>query len=112
MNLCHSSFTLIILLCENRSLPRKTPITVLLFVGLICLPLVVPALQDYKSLNPQDIPLVWTFPMPKAVTNAVEARSAEWVRLKQQEVTAPRNLSDPKHELDHFYSALLHGGNV
>ena len=80
----------------------------LLFIGLISLPLVVPALQNYKSLNPLDIPLVWAFPIPKEVRAAVEPNPEE-IRTNRLQVTAPLNLADPKHELDHFYAALLKG---
>jgi lysophospholipase L1-like esterase len=89
-------------------LPRKTPLTVLVFIGLISLPLVVPALENYKSLNPSDIPLVWTFPMPREVRERAEP-NPEQIRSDRLQAIAPRNLSDPKHELDHFYSALLKG---
>ncbi len=95
--------------CETKGLPRKTPLTVLVFIGLICLPLVVPALENYKSLNPADIPLVWTFPMPKEVRERVEAMNPEEIRNQRLAVIAPRNLIDPTHELDHFYGSLLKG---
>ena len=66
----------------------------------------VPALQNYKSLDPHDIPLVWDFPVPK-IAKTVEDASLEEIRAKRLEVTAPQNLMDPMHELDHFYAALL-----
>jgi lysophospholipase L1-like esterase len=92
-------------------MPIKTVLTVVVFAGLILAPQVIPALQNYKSLDPHDIPLVWDFPVPK-IAKAVEDASIDDIRAKRLEVTAPRNLLDPTHELDHFYAALLRGGSV
>ena len=93
-------------------MPFKTALTVVLFGCLILLPQVVPALQNYKSLDPHDIPLVWDFPVPKIANKKVEDASTGEAHLKRLEVAAPLNLLDPTHELDHFYAALLHGGSV
>jgi lysophospholipase L1-like esterase len=86
---------------------RKTTLAVATFVALILLPRAVPALRNYVSLDPRDIPLVWDLPVPKAQ----EAEAAR-VRERNLQVRAPQNLIDPHNTLDHFYQALLQGGPV
>jgi hypothetical protein len=46
-------------------MPIKTALTVLTFIGLILLPEVAPALKNYKSLDPHNIPAVLDFPVKK-----------------------------------------------
>ena len=85
---------------------RKTILAVLTFAALILLPRAVPALKNYVSLDPRDIPLVWDLPVPKPKeleTDAVRARLL---------IPKPPNLLDPHKTLDHFYRALLEGGPV
>jgi lysophospholipase L1-like esterase len=85
---------------------RKTILAVLTFAALILLPRAVPALKNYVSLDPRDIPLVWDLPVPKPKeleTDAVRARLL---------IPKPPNLLDPHKTLDHFYQALLEGGPV
>jgi hypothetical protein len=77
------------------------------FVALILLPRAVPALKNYVSLDPRDIPLVWDLPVPKPKEIEMDA-----VRGPRLPVPAPRNLLDPQNTLDHFYQALLQGGRV
>ncbi len=86
---------------------RKTALAVATFVALILLPRVVPALKDYTSLDPRDIPLVWDLPVPKP-----KELETDEVRARRLQVQAPQNLIDPQKELDHFYRALLRGGPV
>ena len=85
----------------------KTILAVLTFAALILLPRAVPALKNYVSLDPRDIPLVWDLPVPKPQ----EAESAQ-IRARRLQVKAPENLLDPHKALDHFYQALLQGGTV
>jgi lysophospholipase L1-like esterase len=85
----------------------KTILAVATFVALILLPRAVPALKNYVSLDPRDIPLVWDLPVPKPP----EVESAQ-VRERRLQVRAPENLVDPHKTLDHFYQALLQGGKV
>jgi lysophospholipase L1-like esterase len=92
-------------------MPGKTVLTVVLFAALILAPQVIPALQNYKSLDPHDIPFVWDFPVPK-IAKTVEDASLVETGTKRPQVAAPKNLLDPTHELDHFYAALLKGGSV
>jgi lysophospholipase L1-like esterase len=86
---------------------RKTTLAVMTFVALILLPRAVPALKNYVSLDPRDIPLVWDLPVPKPKEIETDA-----VRGRRLPVPAPRNLLDPDNTLDHFYQALLLGGRV
>ena len=85
---------------------RKTILAVLTFAALILLPRALPALKNYVSLDPRDIPSVWDLPVPKPKeleTDAVRARLL---------IPKPPNLLDPHKTLDHFYQALLEGGPV
>lgn len=85
---------------------RKTLLAVLTFATLILLPRAVPALKNYVSLDPRDIPLVWDLPVPKPKeleTDAIRARLL---------IPKPPNLLDPHKTLDHFFHALLEGGPV
>jgi lysophospholipase L1-like esterase len=85
----------------------KTALAVMTFATLILLPRVVPALNNYVSLDPRDIALVWDLPVPKPQ----EAETAQ-VRNRGLPVRPPQNLVDPHGTLDRFYQALLHGGTV
>ncbi|MBZ5676988.1 MAG: hypothetical protein LAP61_22315 [Acidobacteriia bacterium] len=86
---------------------RKTILAVITFAVLILLPRVVPALKNYVSLDPRDIPLVWDLPVPKPKELETDA-----VRAQRLQVPKPRNLLDPQRALDHFYDALLQGRPV
>src|SRR5215471_8699740 len=93
-------------------MPRKTILTVFVFGALILLPQFVPALENYKSLNLHDLPSVWDFPVPKTVIETNAPALDQSIQLKRLEVTAPKNLVDPHHELDHFYQALTEGKSI
>jgi lysophospholipase L1-like esterase len=100
---------------KNR-FPVKTTLTLLAFGILILLPHVVPTLQEYRSLDPKQIPEVAQFPVhnlpePAAASpvNPPEG-AADEVNLNRLFVGAPRNLVDPAHVLDSFYESLLKGG--
>ncbi len=84
---------------------RKTMLAVLTFAGLILLPRAVPALKNYVSLDPRDIPLVWNLPVPKP-----EEVETSQVRARRPEPAS--NLVAPNRALDHFYQALLEGRRV
>jgi len=86
---------------------RKTTLAVMMFVALILLPRVVPALKNYVSLDPRDIALVWDLPVPKPKELETDAVRAQHLRIPK-----PQNLLDPRKALDHFYDALLQGGPV
>src|SRR6266478_4731661 len=92
-------------------MPIKTGLTVLTFVGLILLPAIAPALKNYKSLDPRDLPSILDFPLKKRPgdldTNPIPI---EELRAKRLEATAPKNLIDPGHTMDGFYRSLLQGG--
>jgi len=98
----------------NPRIPEKTLLTVVTFIALILLPQIAPVLKNYASLEPGNIPKVWNFPPRKSPDDlefkpASDAELAD-LRNKRQEATAPQNLVDPQHELDHFYASLLKGG--
>jgi hypothetical protein len=97
-------------------MPVKTILAVLTFMVLLLLPQFYPTVQfypplgDLKIFDPRNIPAVWDLPVP--ATGAAEGPSIDELRAKRLEVMAPHNLIDPKHELDHFYAALLKGEGV
>ena len=91
----------------TRFLMRKTILAVVTFAVLILLPRAVPALKNYVSLDPRDIPLVWDLPVPKP-----KEMETDPIRAPRLQVRAPQNLLDPGKTLDHFYHALLQGGPV
>jgi lysophospholipase L1-like esterase len=97
-------------------MPVKTILAVLTFLVLLLLPQFYPAvhffppLGDLKTFDPRNIAAVWDLPVP--APGAAEGPSIDELRAKRLEVMAPHNLIDPKHELDHFYAALLKGEGV
>src|SRR5580700_1221932 len=96
----------------EKFMPIKTGLAVLTFIGLILLPQYVPALEKYKSFDLATVPLVVDLPIKGPPSEAVaEAKDPE-LREQRLQVTAPKNLIDPTHELDHFYAALLKGGTT
>src|SRR5277367_5430115 len=94
-------------------MPIKTALTVLTFVGLILLPTVAPALKNYQSLDPHNIPVVLDLPIPKLKGDPeMDPAVIAEMRAKQLQALSPKNLIDPAHALDHFYEALLRGGGL
>ncbi len=93
-------------------MPIKTGLAVLTFIGLILLPQYVPALEKYKSFDPATIPLVVDLPVKPPPSEAGAEVKNEELKAKRLEATAPKNLIDPHHELDHFYDSLLKGGTT
>jgi len=87
-------------------MPRKTVLTVLMFVALLLLP----ALRSYTAFDPQSIARVIDLPLPKIKPDPTpEILTPHAPRIV---VRPPENLSDPTHALDHFYAALNQGGPV
>ncbi len=94
-------------------IPIKTALAVLTFAGLILLPKVAPALKDYESLDPQNIPQVLDLPVPKQKEDpGTDPVASADVRRKRQEPAAKNRLVDPRNSLDHFYASLLKGGTT
>jgi lysophospholipase L1-like esterase len=89
----------------------KTMLAVVTFTGLMLLPQFTPALKSFASFDPHTIPSVWDLPVPKPPP-AEAGPSVDDLRARHVRVIVPPNLIDPRHELDHFYSALLKGGTV
>jgi lysophospholipase L1-like esterase len=88
-------------------MPIKTGLTIVLFLALILLPQVAPALKNYQSLDPHNIAALFDLPLPK-----LKGAEIETPDIRKAETKAPPNLVDPTHTLDHFYDALLKGGTV
>lgn len=82
----------------------------LTFAALILLPEAVPSLKNYKTLEVRDVPMVWDLPLPRFQSEPETGPEMEDLRARRLEVTAPKNLADPAHALDHFYESLLKGG--
>jgi lysophospholipase L1-like esterase len=98
---------------KNR-FPVTTALTVAVFTCLILVPQVVPALKNYRSLDPKQIPEVTEFrlktlPDDVAADTSSTPSSMDQVRLKRLVATAPKNLIDPGHVMDPFYESLLKG---
>src|SRR5579872_5864060 len=89
---------------------KKTFLAVMTFVGLMMAPHVLTPLQKWKTFDPRSIPAVWDMPVPKPAGDP--GPGIEELRAHRLEVMAPQNLVDPRHELDHFYAALLRGEGV
>ena len=101
---------------ENR-IPVQTALTLVTFVGLLLLPQIYAPLKNYKSLEPKKVATVLDFPLRQTAEDAAAGPLASpanlsEMRTKRLVATAPRNLADPAHALDHFYEALLRGEGV
>ena len=90
-------------------LPYRTAAAILTFIGLLWLPRVLPALKAFATFDPQTIAKVIELPVPKPKPDSTTDLGPN---LKPIIVHPPTFLSDPKHELDHFYDALTRGGTV
>ncbi len=88
-------------------MPWKTILTAVLFTA---------AMVSLKVFDPHTIPLVWQMPLPKPPVIELPPVKHRVV-IQGMESEPPKspaysNLSDPKHELDHFYAALASGNAV
>ena len=101
----------------SGQIPIKTALTLLTFGVILMLPQVVVPLKNYKSLEPKKVATVLEFPLRQSAEDAAAGPLASpanlsEMRTKRLVATAPRNLADPSHALDHFYEALLRGQGV
>lgn len=78
--------------------------------ALLALPLFIPKLGAYRTVDSDAIAHVWELPLPPL--EALEGPSLESLRTDRAEMLSSQLLFDPTHELDHFYGALLKGGLV
>lgn len=74
------------------------------------------AMVSFKIFDPHTIPQVWQMPLPKPPVIEVPPVKRRLV-IQGMETEPPKspaysNLSDPQHELDHFYAALASGSAV
>jgi lysophospholipase L1-like esterase len=95
----------------NR-IPLKTVLTVVTFVGLLMIPQALKPLKDFRSLEPKNVTKVLDLPLRVPADEAAADPLASpanvgEMRTKRLVATAPHNLFDPSHALDHFYEALL-----
>jgi len=95
-------------------LPGKTSLAVLTFMVMVAIPyyIPVPAIRDYRPLDPRGVTSVLDFPLGKiaaddAVSPLASPASVDELKSKRLVGAASKNLVDPRHELDHFYEALL-----
>src|SRR5277367_4708323 len=91
-------------------MPWKTILTVVTFAGLMLLPQVAPALRDFKTFDPQTIPLVWQMPVPKPPPEPVPAMARIVITQHPTEEPLPKSVVDPTRQMDRFYASLLKGG--
>lgn len=86
--------------------PRKTTLTILVFLGLLAATDVVPVLHDYKVMDWTTIPSVLEF-SERRPSAAPEVEEQQRLRPdtdpNRQEKHA---VLDPSHQLDNFYKAL------
>ena len=92
-------------------IPVKTMLAAATFVGLMLLPLAVPELAAYKSVDGASVAKVWDLPLP-AIEELQGGPSLDNLRAARAQALASQILVDPKHQLDHFYDSLLRGGTV
>lgn len=78
--------------------------------GLLCLPLGIPKLSAFRSVDAAEIARVWDMPLPPL--KALEGPSTDELRANRAEMLTSRILVDPQGTLDHFYGALLKGGLI
>lgn len=93
-------------------MPWKTMAAIATTAALLTLPLFVPKLSAFRTVDAASIAYVWELPLPPL--KALESPSFELdsLRTGRAEMLASQILFDPDHELDHFYEALLKGGLV
>jgi lysophospholipase L1-like esterase len=84
---------------------KKTALTIATFIALLVLPQIAPALKGYESIDWHKITALLNLPLPKPKAEAPVVATKEAIKR-------PQYLIDPKHELDHFYEALLKNGTV
>ena len=98
-------------------LPKKTVLTVVTFVGLLLVPQAVNPHKDFRLVEPKSVANVIDFPVRLPAEDAAADPLASpanvgEMRTKRLLASAPHNLLDPAHALDHFYEALLKGDGV
>ena len=92
-------------------IPKKTMLAGGTFVGLMLLPLALPELAAYRSVDVAAVSKVWDMPLP-ALQELEGLPSMDNLRADRAQALASQILVDPKRQLDHFYDSLLKGGMV
>ena len=83
-------------------MPWKTILTVVTFTA---------AMLSLRTFDARTIPVVWQLPVPKPPAEPV-ALPKHPLAIRIETFPASPNLSDPTHELDHFYASLMKGVTV
>lgn len=87
--------------------PWKTALTIVTFLGWLALPIVAPALKNYKTLDWATVPSVLDFPLHKTSQQPIQQEQAR-LRPESEPLTPrPEGIVDRAHDMDHFYAALL-----
>jgi lysophospholipase L1-like esterase len=92
---------------QNRY-PTKTALAVLTFLILSLIPLAVPSLRNYRSLEFSRVAGLFDFPLRKD-SLPEDPGTGTGTPAKAVARKTP-NLVEPSHALDHFYESLLMGG--
>jgi lysophospholipase L1-like esterase len=89
------------------SFPWKTALAILTFIGWVALPVIAPALKNYKTLDWATVPSVLDFPLRKSSQQPMQDEQAR-LRPEMQPLTpSAEGIVDQAHDMDHFYAALL-----
>jgi lysophospholipase L1-like esterase len=94
-----------------QTIPVKTMLAAGTFAVLMALPLAVPTLSAYRSVDTALVAKVWDLPLP-AIEELEGLPSMDNLRAARAQALASQILVDPKRQLDHFYQSLLRGGTV
>src|SRR5579883_3007309 len=84
-------------------MPWKTILTVLTFGA---------AMLGLRIFDPATVSEVWNIPVPRRAEIEVAKINATVNPANPEAAPAKSQLSDPTHELNHFYAALLKGSAV
>lgn len=93
-------------------MPWKTVAAVATTTALLALPLFVPKLSAFRTVDTASIAYVWELPLPPLKALESPSFEVDSLRTDRTQMLASQILFDPSHQLDHFYEALLKGGLV
>lgn len=92
---------------RRPSYPWKTALAILTFIGWVALPVVAPALKNYKTLDWTMVPSLLDFPLHKTTRQPIEDEQARLRPETELLTPSPERIVDRAHNMDHFYAALL-----
>ena len=82
-----------------------------LCAAILAIPSAFPALVKWHAVTPNSVAKVWDMPLPP-MQDADLGPTMASLRAARAQVIAVQTLVDPARQLDHFYDALLKGGQV